>query len=43
MPQETPLNVRDLLNRNMLFINEKQAKESGEDVAKEARFILDGK
>ena len=43
MPQETPLNMRDLLNRNMLFVNEKQAKEPGEVVVKKARAILDGK
>ena len=29
--------------RNMLFVNEKQAKEPGEVVAKKARPILDGK
>ena len=43
MPQETPLNMRDLLNRNMLFVNDKQAKEAGEVVAKKAKAILDGK
>ena len=43
MPQETPLNMRDLLNRKMLFINEKQAKGPGEVVAKKAKAILDGK
>ena len=43
MPQETLLNMRDLLNRKMLFVNEKQAKESGEVVVKKARAILDGK
>ena len=43
MPQETPLNMRDLLNRKMLFINEKQAKAPGEVVVKKASAILDGK
>ena len=43
MPQETLLNMRDLLNRKMLFVNEKQAKESGEVVVKKPRAISDGK
>lgn len=43
MPQETPLNMREILSRNMLFVNDKDARELGEAVINKAKAILDSK
>ena len=34
MPQETPLNMRNLLNRNVFFVNDNQATGPGEVIFK---------